>query len=336
MEHLRLQHPSALPNVARGGCDRTREMAALLTSFLPGSDPRCVIDGLRPVVLGIREAWTVPNSSVGRDKNEFDTYFRVERIDEADGRVVLGEALLVAYHQFLTDLGLGTSLLPLELGHLTASVERMLCVLADDGPAAPASRTPPEAAPPAQAAVVDAMTRWVTGHHLFFALVQSLIVVHEWLERALRENGLHDAREALVVATELWWACAAAFRFAGDFPAQAYTDTVRPSMAPPFVSEGFSGSLFSDHVYLLRRLKRMKPALQALPRELRAQHRQYLNALDSVYCSHAFVCERFVGSAASLRDSARGTEASAAATIRGRLKQRAVCLARGVSESAPG
>jgi hypothetical protein len=176
------------------------------------------------------------------------------------------------------------------------------------------------------------VTRWVAGHHLFFALVQSLIVMHEWLEHALREGKPHAAREALVVATELWWACAAAFRFAGDFSSQAYTETVRPSMAPPFVSEGFSGSLFSDHVYLLRRLKRMKPTLQELPRELRTQQRQYLIALDSVYSSHAFVCERFVGGAASLRDSARGTEASAAATIRGRLKQRTACLARGVSE----
>jgi hypothetical protein len=173
---------------------------------------------------------------------------------------------------------------------------------------------------------LEALRRWENGHHLFFVLIQGLIVVHQRLEQALRNEDWPAANDALTDATQLWWACAAAFHFTGDFTQDAYETSVRPSMEPPRERDGFSGLHSADHSYLLQLLRTLKPLLETLPPELKRRHGTYLWSLDALYESHAMVCERHVGSKPSLKMEAARTEAPAPDMIRN-LKARTLKLA---------
>ena len=172
----------------------------------------------------------------------------------------------------------------------------------------------------------EALMRWENGHHLFFVLIQALIVVHKRLEQALNNKDWKAGNEHLTDATQLWWACAAAFHFTGDFTPEAFDTIIRPSMAPPHEREGFSGLLSADHGYLMKSLKTLKPLLETLPPELKRRHRTYLWGLDAMYESHAMVCELHVGNNPSLKMEAAHTEAPAPDVIRN-LKTRTLKFA---------
>src|SRR5204862_471760 len=79
----------------------------------------------------------------------------------------------------------------------------------------------------------DPLRRWRVGHHVFFALIQSLVVTFHWFSSAIAAADLDAAQAALELAATLMWGSAAAFRFAGDFPPEEYDEVVRPSMMPP-------------------------------------------------------------------------------------------------------
>jgi hypothetical protein len=149
---------------------------------------------------------------------------------------------------------------------------------------------------------VSPLQRWQNGHWLFSVLLQGLILAHKQLALALQQQDWPAVNAALTDATQLWWTCAAAFHFAGDFSRAAYTDIVRPSMEPPHEREGFSGLLSVDHHYLVKHLRALKPLLETLPVELQRRHRTYLWALDAMYESHAWVCAFHVGRGGSLKD----------------------------------
>ena len=48
---------------------------------------------------------------------------------------------------------------------------------------------------------LEAITRWENGHHLFFVLIQALIVVHRRFEQAARKDDWQAASDALTDAT---------------------------------------------------------------------------------------------------------------------------------------
>ncbi len=181
---------------------------------------------------------------------------------------------------------------------------------------------------------LEALRRWENGHHLFFVLTQTLIVIHKRLERSLTDRDWRAASEHLADATQLWWASAAAFHFASDFTPAAFDTIVRPSMAAPHERDGFSGLLSADHGHLLKLLKSLKPLLKLLPPELAGRHRTYLWGLDAVYESHAMVCEIHVGGKPSLKMELARTEAPAPEAIRN-LKSRTLEFAGGVSHAPP-
>lgn len=78
-----------------------------------------------------------------------------------------------------------------------------------------------------------ALQRWHAGHHVFFVLIQGIIVALTRFERALAAGNITAAREALRVASVLMVASAAAMRFAGMYSRTAYDDAVVPTMSPP-------------------------------------------------------------------------------------------------------
>jgi hypothetical protein len=144
-------------------------------------------------------------------------------------------------------------------------------------------------------APLDPHTRWRTGHHVFFVVIQVLIVALTCLEEALGAGDLARAAAALDLATTVMHGSGAALRFAGDFAPDEYERVIRPSMSPPHVSEGFSGILSLDHKYMIATLRRLQPLFAALPGPLQAHHQRYVAAVAHAYEAHTCVCERFQG-----------------------------------------
>lgn len=138
-----------------------------------------------------------------------------------------------------------------------------------------------------------AARRWIRGHQIFAALSQGLIASLNALDDAIESGAaLPDAVRPVVIGLD---ACAAAFRFAGDLAEHVYDEHIRPSMCPPHAPRGFSGLLSADHLALVRRMKEMRPALEALRARDPQGHADIAAALAGVYDHHKHVCAKFVG-----------------------------------------
>ena len=141
-----------------------------------------------------------------------------------------------------------------------------------------------------------ALRRWRCGHRLFFVVTQGIVSALSGLARAVSEDDRPTACSALSAAAALSRGAAAALRFTADFPAEAYADTVRPSMMPPGVPPGFSGVQGPDHRVLVELYRRMGPVFASLDPET-WPIRAFQDASAEMFAAHMGVCDRFGGSA---------------------------------------
>lgn len=145
----------------------------------------------------------------------------------------------------------------------------------------------------------DARIRWQLGHHLFFAYVQSLLVICSKLKQNLELEDYDAASTNIDDATQVLWAVSVTFKLTGDFSQAAYEGYVRPNMFE--ASEGFSGLWSHDHDYLVKHVLRdLKPVFDTPPKELQASIQKFRQAFAVMYDSHKYVCEKFEGEAPSL------------------------------------
>ncbi|MFM9607126.1 hypothetical protein [Streptomyces niveiscabiei] len=159
--------------------------------------------------------------------------------------------------------------------------------------AAHGARTVVEASPPPLEPGA-AVQRWHRGHRLFFALTQAMIAALAEFREASRGSDAPRAAEALDAATRFGRASAAALRFTADFPPRRYDDTVRPSMMPPHVPEGFSGIQGIDHRALVRLFRALRPLFAALD-PMTPHLRAFRSAMTGMFDAHLGVCSRFGG-----------------------------------------
>jgi hypothetical protein len=151
----------------------------------------------------------------------------------------------------------------------------------------------------------DVKRRWRRGHHAFFVLIQGLILAQRQLRQALEEEDIPAARDALRLCTDLLNGSVAALRLAGNISPRAYEEVVRPSMSPPHVSEGFSGLYNADHNVFIRQLRGLSSAMATLPAALEPDRLRHIEAVQTVYEAHAYVCDKMVGDGPSIRMTAR-------------------------------
>lgn len=145
----------------------------------------------------------------------------------------------------------------------------------------------------------QARARWRVGHHLFFTIVQSLIVCCNKLNAALEAKDFVTAEREIERATQLLWGASVSFKLAGSFSQAAYDGYVRPNMFD--AAEGFSGMWSHDHDHLVRHvLRQLKPTFNDPPEQLLPAVRKFRRAFAIMYDSHKFVCEKFEGNAPSL------------------------------------
>lgn len=143
--------------------------------------------------------------------------------------------------------------------------------------------------------VVNPLNRWKVAHHLFFVLIEGLILAHRDLLEALEQNDVEKAMASFNLASQLFWGSTGAFRFGTDYTAEDYESVVRPSMGPPTYTPGFSDLQSIDHTALLNLISKLTPYFKNLSELLKPAYQGYLSALNTVYENHAYVCERFVG-----------------------------------------
>lgn len=137
-----------------------------------------------------------------------------------------------------------------------------------------------------------AARRWLRGHQIFLVLTQAMLVVLADLNDATPESGRLRAIETLAALMD---ASSAAMRLTGDFAPEIYDQVIRPTMAPPFMPDSFSGLFSSDHRMLVARLRELRGLLGGAEGRLADAHNALVGSFALVYDSHIAVCARFVG-----------------------------------------
>ena len=226
---------------------------------------------------------------------EYDEFFRAIRVSGNSVEEFTRTLLEACRAQMREAEASGVALAADDWHHLKrafhTSCEQVLRYGADG---APVRRIPVAAPAPAEVAAGDPLLRWRVGHQVFFAMMQSLIVLLrcliDQLRRAMRVSlGLVDA------AADVMAGSAAAMRYAGDFAPRRYATTVRPAMLPPNLPPKFSGLQLRDHRVLLKALAEVKPLIAGAGDYAGPAYRRLLEQMRSAYAAHKLVCARFGG-----------------------------------------
>lgn len=160
----------------------------------------------------------------------------------------------------------------------------------------------------------QAITRWKSGHHLFHVYLVVMNTVLDEVLEAIWEGDARSAEGRLRELASLYDAASAAMKYAADFEPGCYTSLIRPSMQPPLLSEGFSGTLNKDHALMLFYLRSIEKALEASLRAgLIRQPSSIFGAWELLRDAekrnrrhHGFVCQRFVPNGVSLLQQSFG------------------------------
>jgi hypothetical protein len=305
--HFQLARQLAGAGVGAAALDHLRT----LPSFLSGAEavPDPGRDGSRPGAGPPQVAYVYDQRL-----REYDAFFGVSRA-EAATRGVLEHSLLVAYRSMLEEgLSCGTRMSWSQWSALCATFHVMIALVAG---AEPGRARLPVPEPPLLRWHMDPHRRWRIGHHVFFTLTQSLIIVLNCFRQARAELDTDLAGSMLRLAARLLTASAAAFVFAGEFSATQYHGQVRPSMEPPAVAAGFSGLLSPDHHYLVKLLGLLRPDLRDLPPSLAVPHRLFVAGMETAYEAHKYVCGRFGGDQSPSLRMSEASRASAVDVIQG-------------------
>ncbi len=350
---LTLPYPAALPShrsdlaiavrdtIGRADLAKTFNdpfaRTALRLRLSAGTSPARPDDTAVP--LGARGAISL---EADEDQAEHDRYFSVRRSARGPAhRFVAG--LLLAHlsaHENCLEMGV-TLLAEPEWNLLFAGLGALLRTAGQALPpeALPASAgaAPALPSPAGWRAGYDPAARWLTGHQLFFSLIQGAIVGLNRFANAMTAGQAAEADESLRFAAAFMRSSATAMKLASDFAPEDYERTVRTAMAPPKVRAGFSGLQTRDHTYLVRLFGALKPVFLTLGPAGEA-HSEFVDSVVSAYAAHEFICARFRGDVLpSLRMEAAShgrTQRSGASVIREMMRAR-LALIDPAKPSAP-
>lgn len=161
-----------------------------------------------------------------------------------------------------------------------------------------------------------AVSRWKLGHHAFHLHLAAMNTELAEAVSAVERRDWPAVIRHMDRLAHLYDAATSLMRFTADFPASEYVELIRPSMAPPLVSPGFSGTLNIEHTHMLAQLTALRRAVRGLVREhlVPADVQAAAGALWRSQArnrrSHILVCERFVPDTVSLLQEFLGTNES--------------------------
>jgi hypothetical protein len=150
--------------------------------------------------------------------------------------------------------------------------------------------------------------RWHLGHQAFHLLLVTINSVLEEAAAAARRGDAAALAAALGRLARLLDAASANMSYTAAFPRAQYSRVVRPSMAPPYLSPGFSGTLNREHRVMFGEMKRLRLACQGWlgnqparwPEPLAAAWNELMAAIERNRQHHVLVCEQFVPEGGSL------------------------------------
>ena len=152
----------------------------------------------------------------------------------------------------------------------------------------------------------EALLRWKVGHHLFHLQLGAMNTLLAAARELLESASWPELAATFDRLSVLYHGATATMRYAADFGPDMYEQLIRPSMAPPFTSPGFSGTLNREHVLMLDQLRELRGQFRVIERSgsapaatcdaatrlWRAQSRNRRH--------HILVCQRFVPNGESL------------------------------------
>lgn len=242
------------------------------------------------------------------DLGDYDNYFRIERTEDPATWSRAAQHIIAAVVDDLPETSLGVSL----QRDILAGTARVLSSLP---PTAITSGSPPHTAAtemtapstPIPPLVASAARRWKVGHHLFHLMLAAMNTRLDHALTALTRNDSRAAERGIRDVTALFDAATASMHYASDFPKPLYDGLIRPSMAPPWMPEGFSGVFNHEHRVLAGNLRRLKTAARERHAHtsgeqdpVRAAATQLWRAQSHNRREHRRICERFVPGGDSL------------------------------------
>jgi hypothetical protein len=156
---------------------------------------------------------------------------------------------------------------------------------------------------PAQAALPGpgvALLRWKLGHHLFHLQLAAMNTLLGSARESVESASWYQLAETFDCLSVLYDGATATMRYAADFPPELYQRLIRPSMAPPFTSPGFSGTLNLEHQLMLDQLRELRRQFTAIglsdtpPRAARNAAARLWGAQARNRSHHKLICQRFV------------------------------------------
>ncbi len=159
-----------------------------------------------------------------------------------------------------------------------------------------------------------ALVRWKEGHQALHVYLVTINTVIYHTETAVKDNDQPRIFACLGRLTALYDAATATMQYSADFPPQLYENVVRPSMAPPMLSPGFSGKLNTEHRLMVASFKRLSRTLRGSygrdtsrwPREISQQWAAVQLARTANLKRHDLICSQFVSAGPSLLRSLLG------------------------------
>jgi len=152
-----------------------------------------------------------------------------------------------------------------------------------------------------------ALYRWTLGHRVFHLYLVAMVTLLAELDA---NEPPDEARTANILAdlAALFEATSASMKYASDFDRELYDSAIRPSMEPPVLKPGFSGSLNIDHKRMMTSLVdvpdtlacRFGEATADWPEPVLAAWRALVDAEQQTRFKHGHVCRRLVGGGPSL------------------------------------
>lgn len=311
-KHFLLNRADAIPQLSQTKLVRDPALSAFKRALVPltGDDEKTeyLAQSLSSLSTDSLLASVTPPAQRAMNGPEvFDAYFHVRRVREPSPEAFV-TALVVSYRNLTDDAASGHSLIPIEWGLLSAAYMEIAALLGAsqyqhneasvDGGLTPGVPI----AVGATLGKLDPIRRWYVGHHVFFVLIQGILLGLCRFRQFVAQKKIKDARIALSSAAVIMWGTSAAMRFTGDFDPESYDSVVRPSMEAVAVDPGFSGLMSSDHEELVAQIRELKPVIDSLPPRASRERTRFLRAYEASCNSHQFVCARFGGDVAgSLR-----------------------------------
>ncbi|MEO1028541.1 MAG: hypothetical protein AAFX02_05730, partial [Pseudomonadota bacterium] len=233
----------------------------------------------------------------------FDARFKIRRTASPNGTVIGLIFGMIAAARVLRDAS------PTE----AATVAHGLMIMVRRHIDGPLPAPPPQQTQSSPAPRYDPLSRWQDGHTLFICLDQGLIAQLVAILEALNAGDLDSARIGLESAAAIFHATAVALLQTGAMSREEYESIVRPTMEPPNVAAGFSGTFLAEHRRLLRLVKEVNTALSNRPAELSDAYDRYVMAINASYSAHRHCCELVAGDKPSLAKARLDENGTAAA-----------------------